>query len=74
MPTKSVKGHGLRVSRDTTSYEEPTVGTCKCGWSSRQRAREQVRTAYREHLMQVSEREPHVFGELGENKSDEGMG
>jgi hypothetical protein len=69
MAIKSVKGHGLLVSRDTTS-EEPTVGTCKCGWSTHQRTREQARAAYRQHLMQVSEREPYVFGALGESKSE----
>jgi hypothetical protein len=70
MAIKSVKGHGLLVSRDTTA-EEPTVGTCKCGWSARQRTREQAHAAYRQHLMQVSEREPRVFGAVGEGKSEE---
>ena len=69
MATKSVKGHGLQVNRDTTQ-EQPTLGTCKCGWSTRQRAREQVRAAYREHLTLVSEHEPRVFGEIGESKSE----
>jgi hypothetical protein len=73
MAIKSVKGHGLVVGRDTTA-EEPTVGTCKCGWSTRQRTREQARTAYRQHLMQVSEREPRVFGAVGESKSEEQLG
>jgi len=70
MAIKSVKGHGLQVNRDTT-HEQPTVGTCKCGWSTRQRTREQVRAAYRHHLtMLVSEQEPRVFGEIGESKSE----
>ena len=65
MAIKSVKGHGLRVNRDTTS-EQPTVGTCKC-----ERTREQVRAAYRQHLtMLVSEQEPRVFGEIGESKTE----
>ena len=73
MALKSVKGHGLRVGRDTTP-EEPTVGTCKCGWSTRQRTREQVRVAYGQHLMLVSERESYVFGAVGESKSEEQLG
>jgi hypothetical protein len=73
MAIKSVKGHDLLVSRDTTS-EEPTVGTCKCGWSTRQRTREQARAAYRQHLMLVSEPEPYDSGAVGESKSEERLG
>jgi len=50
MAIERIKGHGLQVNRDTT-HEEPTIGTCKCGWSMRYRTREQVRAAYRQHLM-----------------------
>lgn len=58
MPIERVKGHGLQVDRDTT-HEEPTIGTCKCGWSMRHRTREQVRVAYRQHLTMLrSEHEP----------------
>ena len=73
MAIKSVKGHGLLISRDTTP-EEPTVGTCKCGWSTRQRRREEARAAYRQHLIQVSEREPLTYDEVTESKTDEPMG
>jgi hypothetical protein len=73
MAIKSVKGHGLLVSRDTTS-EEPTVGTCRCGWSTRQRTREQARAAYRQHLTLVSQPEPYDSGAVGESKSEEQLG
>jgi len=69
MAIKSVKGHGLQVNHDTT-HEEPTVGTCKCGWNTRHRTREQVREAYRQHLTTVAEHEPRVFTEIGESKSE----
>jgi hypothetical protein len=32
-----------------------SVGTCRCGWSTCQRTREQARTAYRQHLTPVSQ-------------------
>lgn len=67
MAIKSVKGHGLKFGRDTTP-DEPNFGTRECGWSVRQRTREQVRKAYRQHLL--SAREPYVFDAVGESKSE----
>ena len=76
MAIERIKGHGLRVIRDSTPGE-PNVGTCTCGWSMRQRSRAQVREAYRQHLtMLASEHEvvddaaPHRIEKISEAPSE----